>query len=98
MSLFQIALQDVLSCKLLIKRFLLQFMLYILQMYNEENPREVKVTFFESSDANKDKAEWIISLETVKGVKSLVDAIRDPWEDEFGVSLDITSTSFSEPE
>ncbi|XP_052804565.1 uncharacterized protein LOC128234391 [Mya arenaria] len=67
-------------------------------MYNEENPTELKVTFFETSDTDNGKSEWLISLETGSGVKSLVDSIRDPWESEFGVSLDITSTSFSEPE
>ncbi|KAH3730838.1 hypothetical protein DPMN_056836 [Dreissena polymorpha] len=67
-------------------------------MFNEYNPRELRLTFFESSNANSVKAVWLITLETVKGVKSLVDAIRVPWEQEFGVSLDITSTSFSETE
>jgi len=70
---------------------------YILfQMYNEFNPKELKITFLETTESENDMSTWLVAMETVKGVKSLVDSIRDPWEQEFGISLDITSTSFTE--
>ena len=64
-------------------------------MFNEFNPRELRLSFFETSDANP-KPVWMISMETTGGVKAFVDAIRNPWEEEFGVSLDVTSTSFTD--
>ncbi|KAL4228720.1 protein kinase binding [Mactra antiquata] len=63
-------------------------------MFNEYNHAELQLTFFETSSPDATSV-WIISFETIKGVKHFVDAIRDPWQEEFGVSLDIKSTNTS---
>ncbi|KAK3612193.1 hypothetical protein CHS0354_016581 [Potamilus streckersoni] len=61
---------------------------------NEEDPTEIRISFFnEDSEA---KVRWIISIATLDGVQSLVSAIKDPWEQEFGVSLDVTEVTFQE--
>ncbi|KAL3836946.1 hypothetical protein ACJMK2_022348 [Sinanodonta woodiana] len=61
---------------------------------NEEDPTELRISFF-NEDSN-DKVRWNISIATLDGVQSLVSAIKDPWEQEFGVSLDVTEVTFHE--
>ncbi|XP_060561365.1 serine/threonine-protein kinase 11-interacting protein-like [Ruditapes philippinarum] len=65
--------------------------------FNEFNPKELKLSFLEPT-AFGNPSTWIISFETMKGVKSFVDAIRGPWEAEFGISLDISSVAFADSE
>lgn len=64
--------------------------------FNEYNPTELRVSFFD--EGSEEKIVWVMAMETTQGVKALVDAIREPWEQEFGVSFDITPVSFSEGE
>ncbi|XP_053390035.1 uncharacterized protein LOC128552966 [Mercenaria mercenaria] len=65
--------------------------------FNEYKPTELQLAFLETSAVGSPSA-WIITFETMQGVKLFVDSIRGPWEEEFGVSLDITSTSFTDTE
>lgn len=68
----------------------------LFQEFNEYNPKELRLSFF--NEGSEEKVIWVIAMETTQGVKSLVDAIREPWENAFGVSLDVTPVSFSEGE
>ena len=68
----------------------------LFQEFNEYNPTELRVSFFD--EGSEEKIVWVMAMETTLGVKALVDAIREPWEQEFGVSFDITPVSFSEGE
>jgi hypothetical protein len=50
------------------------------------------MTFF--NEESQEEVSWHISMATDAGVLSLVSAIREPWEKEFGVDLDVTPVSF----
>ncbi len=54
----------------------------------------MRLSFFNEQSGLETK--WQITMETTNGVRSLVDAIRHPWEDEFGVELDIGMVPFSD--
>lgn len=68
---------------------------FCFQSFNENKPTELQLSFLETTSADS-PSTWFITFETMKGVKSFVDAIREPWEEEFGVSLDITAVSFTD--
>ena len=50
------------------------------------------VTFF--NETTGDETQWIVTMETDKGVKDMVDALREPWEEAFGVDMDVELCEF----
>ncbi|XP_076437348.1 uncharacterized protein LOC143276620 isoform X2 [Babylonia areolata] len=59
---------------------------------NDSDPRQLRVTFF--NETSGDETRWVVSMETRKGVKDIVEAVREPWEEEFGVQLDVECSTF----
>ena len=42
------------------------------------------------NELSSDAGSWVITLETENALQSLVDAIREPWEDLFCVAMTMT--------
>ncbi|XP_071103908.1 serine/threonine-protein kinase 11-interacting protein-like [Haliotis cracherodii] len=62
----------------------------------EMDKRRMILSFFNEQTGLETK--WQITMETTNGVQLLVNGIRQPWEDEFGVELDIMMVPFTESE
>ncbi|XP_046575315.1 LOW QUALITY PROTEIN: serine/threonine-protein kinase 11-interacting protein-like [Haliotis rubra] len=62
----------------------------------EMDKRQMRLSFFNEHTGLETK--WQITMETTNGVQSLVNGIRQPWEEEFGVELDVTMVPFTDSE
>ncbi|XP_052092248.1 serine/threonine-protein kinase 11-interacting protein-like isoform X2 [Mytilus californianus] len=58
----------------------------------ENDTTQIRLTFFH--EESQQEVSWHIAMTTDSAVLSLVNAIREPWENEFGVDLDVTPVSF----
>ncbi|CAC5369450.1 unnamed protein product [Mytilus coruscus] len=54
----------------------------------ENDTTQIRLTFF--NEESQQEVSWRIAMATDSTVLSLVNAIREPWENEFGVDLDVT--------
>lgn len=61
----------------------------LLQEIFEIDHRHLKLTFF--NEELSQECSWYVVMETDKGVQSLVAAIREPWENEFGIELELST-------
>ncbi|OWF48594.1 serine/threonine-protein kinase 11-interacting protein-like isoform X2 [Mizuhopecten yessoensis] len=60
----------------------------------ETDNTQLRFTFF--SEESGEETCWQLAFPSTHSVQSLVSAIREPWESEFGVALDVTPVSFTE--
>ncbi|XP_033732622.1 serine/threonine-protein kinase 11-interacting protein-like [Pecten maximus] len=60
----------------------------------ETDNTQLRFTFF--SEESEEESCWQLAFSTTDSVQSLVSAIKEPWESEFGVALDVTPVSFTE--
>ncbi|XP_069121342.1 serine/threonine-protein kinase 11-interacting protein-like [Argopecten irradians] len=60
----------------------------------ETDNTQLRFSFF--SEESEEESCWQLAFSTTDSVQSLVSAIREPWESEFGVALDVTPVSFTE--
>lgn len=59
---------------------------------HSSNKRMVKITFF--NETSGEETQWLITMEIEKGIVGMIEAIRQPWEDAFGVQMDIESENY----
>ncbi|XP_067686278.1 serine/threonine-protein kinase 11-interacting protein-like isoform X2 [Haliotis asinina] len=62
----------------------------------EMDKRRMKLSFFNEHTGLETK--WKITMETTNGVQSLVNGIQHPWEEEFGVELEVMMVPFTDSE
>ncbi|KAK7483010.1 hypothetical protein BaRGS_00025787 [Batillaria attramentaria] len=52
----------------------------------------MRITFFNESSG--EETNWLITMEIEKSIVGLIDAIRQPWEEAFGVEMDVETEEF----
>ena len=60
-----------------------------------DNPNKLRLAFF--NEESGDETCWLITMETLSGVTALVESLRKPWEEAFGVRLDVDACHFVLP-
>ncbi|XP_076093432.1 uncharacterized protein LOC143064473 [Mytilus galloprovincialis] len=58
----------------------------------EDDTTQIRLTFF--NEESQQEVCWHIAMTTDSGVLSLINAVREPWKNAFGVDLDVTPVSF----
>ena len=66
-----------------------QLLLHICQDIYRDLPLEVCIHFLDES--TNEEATWCVVMETSDALASLVKAVREPWEETFGVELEVNS-------
>ena len=64
----------------------------LFQEKHEEDQHRLRITFFNESSG--DETQWLVTMETETGVMAMVEAVRDPWEEAFGVEMDVEVSAF----
>ena len=64
----------------------------LFQEKHEEDKCRLRITFFNESSG--DETQWLVTMETEAGVTALVEAVRDPWEEAYGVEMDVEVSAF----
>ena len=64
----------------------------LLQEVHEENKCRLRITFFNESSG--DETQWLVTMESVAGVMAMIEAVRGPWEEAFGVEMDVEVSAF----
>ncbi|XP_070174710.1 serine/threonine-protein kinase 11-interacting protein-like isoform X2 [Littorina saxatilis] len=59
---------------------------------HDDDHRKLRITFF--NETSGDETQWLVTMEAEKGVISLIEAVRGPWEEAFDVEMDVEFTSF----
>lgn len=57
-----------------------------------EHKNRLCITFFNESSG--DETHWLVMMKTANGINAIIDSVRGPWEDEFGVELDVVQSTF----
>ncbi|XP_025081094.1 serine/threonine-protein kinase 11-interacting protein-like [Pomacea canaliculata] len=60
--------------------------------WHSDNTAMMRITFF--NEKSGEEGSWIITMETEKCVMQMIEAIRQPWEEEFAVNMDVEIASF----
>lgn len=63
-----------------------------MQTWHSDNTAMMRITFF--NEKSGEEGSWIITMETEKCVMQMIEAIRQPWEEEFAVNMDVEIASF----
>ena len=65
-----------------------------LQEVCKDTGSTVRICFF--NEESQKEAVWHITMATANGVKSLISAVKETWESEFGIDLDINPVTFEQ--